>query len=289
MLSRIPFLLLTVLILGTQPAQAEWSAEDVQARIAAALTGDHREPGNAERDRFRNPAETLTFFGWQPEMTVLEIWPATGWYSEILAPITRPEGIYYAAGFAMTADRTPQWRKDMQIAYRKKLQAHPRVYDHVVVTELAIPERTTIAPPGTVDLVVSFRNVHNWVRGSYGEDMFPVIFRALKPGGILGLVQHRAAPGTPREAVPDIGYMPVDYVLELAEAAGFVLEAESEINANPNDSRDHPAGVWSLPPGFRFCSRMEAGAERDACEERYHAIGESDRMTLRFRKPADSS
>lgn len=287
MLFRTPFLLMAVLLFGFQPAQAGLPAEQVRALISDALAGEHREPANVARDSYRNPAETLVFFGWQPDMTVLEIWPATGWYSEVLAPITRPDGIYFAAGFAMTADRTPQWRKDMQIAYRKKLQAHPDVYDHVVVTELAIPERTTIAPPGTVDLVVSFRNVHNWVRGAYGEDMFPVIFRALKPGGILGLVQHRAAPGTPREAVPDIGYMPVDYVVELAEAAGFVLEAESEINANPNDSRDHPAGVWSLPPGFRVCGRMDEGPERDQCHERYQAIGESDRMTLRFRKPAD--
>lgn len=148
-------------------------------------------------------------------MTVLEIWPATGWYSEILAPITRPNGIYYAAGFAMTADRTPQWRKDMQIEYRKKLQAHPAIYDHV----------------------------------------------------------------------PDIGYMPVEYVVDLAESAGFSLEAQSEINANPKDTRDHPAGVWSLPPGYRLCGSMDEGAEREACTAKYRAIGESDRMTLRFSKP----
>ncbi|MFU8833009.1 MAG: class I SAM-dependent methyltransferase [Wenzhouxiangella sp.] len=287
MLTRLPLLLIALSIHFFVPAHAELSTDQVRMLITASLDGDHRDPANAIRDPHRNPADTLAFFGWQPDMTVLEIWPATGWYTEVLAPITRPDGIYYAAGFGMTADRTPQWRKDMQVAYRKKLQARPDVYDHVVVTELAIPERTTIAPPGTVDLVVSFRNVHNWIRGAYGEDMFPVIFNALKPGGALGLVQHRAEPGTPREAIPDIGYMPVDYVVELAEAAGFVLEAESEINSNPNDTRDHPAGVWSLPPGFRACGQINEGPERDQCHQRYQAIGESDRMTLRFRKPLD--
>ncbi|MFU8878295.1 MAG: class I SAM-dependent methyltransferase, partial [Wenzhouxiangellaceae bacterium] len=244
----------------------------------------HRAEANRARDRYRNPAETLAFFGWQPDMKIAEIWPAGGWYTEILAPLTRDQGQYFAAGFSMTADRTPQWRKNFQKEFDDSLREQPAIYDHVVVTGLSIPERPTFAPPGSLDMVLSFRNVHNWVNGDYAPEMFDAIFRALKPGGVLGLVQHRAAPGTPREGVPDRGYMTEAHVIELAEGAGFVLEEKAEINANPNDSREHPEGVWSLPPGFRACRGLADEAMQE-CIDRYAAIGESDRMTLRLRKP----
>lgn len=278
---------LALLMLALIPAFAsgdELSADEIQARVQAVLDDDHRADENRERDRFRNPAETLAFFGWQPDMEIGEIWPAGGWYTEILSPLTREQGVYFAAGFSMTADRTPQWRKDYQKQFAEKLEADPEVYDHVVMTGLSIPERPTFAPPGSLDMVLTFRNVHNWVNGDYAPAMFDAMYRALKPGGVLGLVEHRAAPGTPRENVPDEGYMTEAHVIELAEGAGFALEEKSEINANPDDTHDHPEGVWSLPPSYRGCRGMSE-AEAQECVERFRPIGESDRMTMRFRKP----
>lgn len=263
------------------------AADKASALLDSAIAGEHREAGNAERDRYRHPKETLRFFGWEPDMTVIEIWPSAGWYSEILAPITRPEGVYFAANFAMTADRTPEWRKQVHKRYMEKLEAHPEVYDHTVVTELSVPERTTIAPPGSADMVVTFRNVHNWMKGGYAPEMFAVMHRALKPGGVLGLVEHRAEPGTSVAAMKESGYVTEEHVIALAEGAGFTLEARSEINANPDDEKQHPAGVWTLPPSFRHCRGMAEDAAAE-CRSRYRSIGESDRMTLRLRKPRDA-
>ncbi len=262
------------------------AADTADELLAAAIRGDHREPANVARDRYRHPAETLKFLGWQPPMTVVEIWPSAGWYTEILAPITRPQGVLYAAGFAPSAQRTPEWRKTVHRDFTDKLAARPEVYDHVVVTELSVPERTTIAPPGSADLVLTFRNVHNWMKGDYAAEMFAVFYRVLKPGGLLGVVEHRAAPGTALAAMVESGYVSEAHVIALAQAAGFVLEARSEINANPADSKNHPAGVWTLPPSLRHCQRLGDDSARGDCEARYRAIGESDRMTLRFRKPA---
>ncbi|MDZ7737383.1 MAG: methyltransferase [Gammaproteobacteria bacterium] len=253
--------------------------------IRSALEGDHRDPANVERDTYRNPEQTLEFFGWQPEMAVIEIWPATGWYTEVLAPITRAQGVYFAAGFAMTADRTPQWRKTMHKEYMEKLGKRPDVYDHVVITELSVPERTTIAPPGSADMVLTFRNVHNWMKGDYAGEMFEVFYRALKPGGILGVVEHRAPAGTGLATMKESGYVTEAHAIALAEGAGFVFEEKSGINANPADEANHPAGVWTLPPSLRYCRRMDSASAREECEHKYRGIGESDRMTLRFRKP----
>ena len=272
---------ITATIIFTSPAIAAMSES-----IDAALAGNHRTPEYAERDPFRHPKEVLTFFGLEANMTVVEIWPSGGWWTEILAPALRERGQYFAAGFAMTAERTPNWRKRLQTDYAEKLEDHPSVYDHVVVTELSIPERTTIAPPGSADLVLTFRNVHNWMSGDYAQEMFDVFYRTLKPGGVLGVVEHRAKLGTSLDAMKHSGYVAEAYVIELANAAGFELEARSEINANPKDGRDHPAGVWTLPPSYRHCRQMDEGDEQDACFTRYRAIGESDRMTLKFRKPA---
>lgn len=276
---------LFLIVPAAAPAQSpEDVAAKIRAQVAEVLDDAHRSPENRARDRYRNPAGTLAFFGWRPDMHIAEIWPAGGWYTEILAPLTREAGEYFAAGFSMTADRTPQWRKDYQKQFAEKLEAVPGVYDHVVMTGLSIPERPTFAPPGSLDMVLTFRNVHNWVNGDYAPEMFDAMYRALKPGGTLGLVEHRAEPGTPREHVPDMGYMTEAHVIELAEQAGFVLEEKSEINANPKDTRDHPGGVWSLPPSYRGCRGLE-GDEQQACIERFRPIGESDRMTMRFRKP----
>jgi len=272
---------LTLVGLNLQAAHADTLGE----RFTRALSGDHRSTENRARDRYRNPQDALEFFGLRSDMTVVEIWPSGGWWTEILAPVLRGEGIYFTAGFAMTADRTPDWRKDVQIAFAEKLEARPELYDEVVVTELSVPERTTIAPPGTADLVLTFRNVHNWMNGDYAPEMFRVMAKTLRPGGVLGVVEHRAPPGRSIADMKRSGYVTEAHVVALAEQAGLVLEAESDINANTQDSADHPAGVWTLPPSLRHCRRMDESPEREACVERYRAIGESDRMTLRFRRP----
>lgn len=260
------------------------NGKSMEDRIGKAMAGDHRDPENAVRDIYRHPKETLMFMGIKPGLSVVEIWPSTGWYTEILAPVLRERNIYFAAGFAMTADRTPEWRKDVHKKFMEKLEQRSDIYDHVVVTELSVPERTTIAPPDKVDMVLTFRNVHNWMNGDYAEDMFKVFARVLKTGGILGVVEHRAKPGISVAEMKKSGYITEEHVIALARSAGFELEAKSEINANPDDSKDHPAGVWTLPPSLRYCRSMEDSPDRAKCFSKYRAIGESDRMTLRFRK-----
>lgn len=249
---------------------------DSSAQLARSATGAHRDPGNADRNTYRHPNETLEFFGLEPTMTVVEIWPSRGWYTEILAPFLRADGKYYAAGFALTAKRTPEWRKKMQRDFEKKLAARPSLYDRVVVTELSIPERTEIAPPGTANMVLTFRNVHNWMKGSYAPQMFEAMYKALEPGGVLGVVEHRAKPGTSLEKMIESGYVTEAQVKKLAKQAGFRFVAASEVNANSKDTADHPMGVWTLPPTLRL---------GDKDREKYIAIGESDRMTLKFIKP----
>ena len=260
------------------------NAGSVEELITRAIAGDHREAANIERDVYRHPLETLMFFGLKPDMKVVEIWPSRGWYTEILAPVLREKGAYYAAGFATIADRTPDWRTEIHKGLMEKMEIRPDIYDHIVVTELSVPERTTIAPQGSADMVLTFRNVHNWMKGGYAEEMFNIFYRTLKPGGILGVVEHRANPGTSIVAMNKSGYVTEAHVIALAKQAGFQLEEKSGINANPQDTKDHPLGVWTLPPSLRYCKKMDDGIERDQCFTRYKTIGESDRMVLRFRK-----
>lgn len=260
-------------------------ADELDELIDRAMAGDHRNPEFVTRDPYRHPKETLMFFGLTPEMTVVEIWPSRGWYTEILAPVLRERGVLYAAGFAMTVKQTPDFLKEMQVEFAGKLSQRPDIYDHVVVTELAVPDRTTIAPPGSVDMILTFRNVHNWMKADTTQGMLETFFRTLKPGGVLGIVEHRAAPGATLEHMVKSGYVTTEFVVALTEAVGFRLEGSSEINANPKDTRDHPEGVWTLPPTLRYCNKIKTGSDKDACIKKYTAIGESDRMTLRFRKP----
>jgi len=185
----------------------------------------------------------------------------------------------------MTSKQTSDFLKEMQVEFAGKLSQRPDIYDHVVVTELAVPERTTIAPPGSVDMILTFRNVHNWMKAGTTQGMLETFFRTLKSGGVLGIVEHRAAPGTSVDQMVKSGYVTTEFVTALAGAVGFRLEESSEINANPDDTRDYPEGVWTLPPTLRYCSKIKIGSDKDACIKKYLAIGESDRMTLRFRKP----
>lgn len=260
-------------------------AANIDDLLDKAIAGKHRDPAFVARDQYRHPKETLKFFGLEPNMTVVEITPAKGWYTEILAPVLRDKGILYEAGFAMTASTTPDWQKDMQIKFANKLMQHPEVYDHVVVTELAPPERMTIAPPGTADMVLTFRNVHNWIKADNLQTMLEIFYRTLKPGGVLGIVEHRALPKTSLEQMSKSGYVSEEFITQLAEAVGFKFEESSEINANAADTKNHPEGVWTLPPTLRLCNKMKSGASKDECIKKYTTIGESDRMTLRFRKP----
>lgn len=253
---------------------ASIAADSPDPTLAAVAAGDHRSAANKARDIHRHPVETLTFFGLKPDMTVVEIWPGGGWYTEILAPYLSAQGRYYAAHWDPEAEQE-FIRKAVQ-GFREKLAADPERYGKVETTVLALPGKTTIVPPGSADLVVTFRNIHNWMPRGNADEAFAAMYAALKPGGILGVVEHRGDPATPQDPKAASGYVNEDYAIALAEKAGFVLEAKSEINANPKDTKDHPRGVWTLPPTF---------AAGDDDREKYAEIGESDRFTLRFRKP----
>ena len=261
---------------GVLPGGAQAAQDEADARLAAAIAGDHREAANRARDVYRHPYETLTFFGIRPDMTVVEIWPGRGWYTEILAPYLKGSGRYYAASWDRDSDS--DFVQRALAAYDEKLAARPDLYGEVVVTELS-RAKTRIAPPQSADLVLTFRNVHNWMKRGYERSIFEAMFEALKPGGLLGLVEHRGDPEVWQDPQALSGYVNQDTAVDLAEQVGFRLVASSEINANPKDTKDHPEGVWTLPPTLRL-------KEQDRAT--YLAIGESDRMTLLFRKPAES-
>jgi predicted methyltransferase len=253
--------------------------------LDAAIAGSHRDPANVARDPYRHPKETLEFFGVEPDMTVVEIWPSGGWWTEILAPLLRSDGEYVAAGFVTDAANAPPYFATVQKALAAKLAANPALYDRAELTSIGVPDHTSPVPNGSADVVLTFRNVHNWYAGDTAEAMFRAFFAMLRPGGVLGVEDHRAPAGTSADVMKKSGYMTEDKVIELAKGAGFELEAKSEVNANPKDTADYPDGVWTLPPSLRVCRPMAAGPEQEACFAKYRAIGESDRMTLKFRKP----
>ena len=256
-----------------QPAGA---AATSGSAIDAVLAGGWRLPANRARDVYRHPKATLQFFGIQPSQTVVEINPSAGWYSEVLAPLLRDHGHYIAAE-PMPSNGSEARRDDSTL--RKKFAADPVEYGKARVVEFD-PRTPVFGAPGSADAVLTFRNVHNWAMAGTAPAMFKAFFAVLRPGGVLGVVDHRAAPGATLDAVKSSGYLPVDYVVKLATDAGFKLVAQSEINANPKDTKDYPKGVWTLPP------TLELG---DTDRAKYLAIGESDRMTLRFVKPADTA
>jgi len=208
-------------------------------------------------------------------MTVVEISPANGWYTEIIGPFLKKQGQFYAAVPTLTEDM-PEAMKRRDASYRQMLKVAPELYGNPVINAYAA-SAPVFAPNSAADLVVTFRNVHNWAKAGHTQPMFKGFFNALKPGGVLGVVEHRAKPGTPLSQQIESGYMTEQFVIESATAAGFRLDRSSEINSNPLDTKDHPGGVWNLLPNLRGV------AEND--KPKYRAMGESDRMTLRFTKP----
>jgi predicted methyltransferase len=263
-----------ILMLG---AAANLAAQPVESLLDQAIAGEHRSRAEKARDVHRHPRDTLLFFGLKPDMTVVEIWPAAGWYSQILAPVLRDKGKLYLAHVAIENPKLEDWQRESRAKLEATFAKRPELYGKPLFTSLGPPQFVAIAPPGSADIVLTFRNVHNWSLAKTDGVVFKAFYDALKPGGILGLVEHRAHPGTSFEQQVKSGYMTEAYVIELAEKAGFKLMAKSEVNANPKDTKDHPHGVWTLPP-------MNRGLFVD--REKYLAIGESDRMTLKFEKPA---
>ena len=234
--------------------------------LRAATDAATRTASNRERDRYRHPYETLTFFGVKPSDTVVEIYPGAGWYTEILAPYLANNG-----SLALVAT-DPQLKR-----MRDKAAAEPKTYQSVVFSPLAAWTDTPAFPAGSADVVLTFRNVHNWHMQGQSADAFKAFYAMLKPGGTLGVVEHRLPESRPDSDMDKSGYMKRSLVVAAAEAAGFKLAGSSEINANPKDTADWPDGVWTLPPSLWLGDKDRA---------KYIAIGESDRMTLKFVKPA---
>ena len=239
--------------------------------LVKAIEGEHRSESNKARDVYRHPKETLEFFGFKPYMTVVEIAPGGGWYTEILAPAVKGKGKLYGAHYPDTGEDNYYSKSRKRL--EKKLSSK-EVFSEVELTDFVPRKESVLAPEGTADLVLTFRNLHNW-----GEDgvqqVFKDAYKALKKGGVLGVVEHRMPEGLSWEENKRTGYFPQDMAIKYAEKAGFKLAATSEVNANPKDNAQHPEGVWTLPPVL---------ALKDKNKEKYLAIGESDRMTLKFVK-----
>lgn len=256
------------------PMQMAEATDQSMARLMEAIRHPDRPEQHKARDGHRNPAETLTFFGVEPGDTVVELSPGGGWYSEILARYLKGDGQLIAAHWDLDADINDMYRR-VRGQYDERF-ADTDSYGEVTVVPFNPPETTTLAEAGSVDVVLSFRNMHSWARSGTLPAVFQAAFEALKPGGTFGIVGHRLPED--REQDPDArsGYVKESYVVEIAKAHGFELAESSEINANPMDTADHPNGVWNLPPSLRVAE----GDEKD-----YAAIGESDRFTLRLVKP----
>ena len=251
-------------LLASLPARAEPVDPGLQQAIAAPL----RSPGNRARDIYRHPAEVLSFFGVKPDSVVVEIDPgASGYWTEILAPYLKAKGRYIAANPEPVSDEA----KRGNAGFAAKIAADPAAYGAVETTTLA-----AIAPPGSADFVLTFRNLHNWMKSGEAEATLKSFYAALKPGGVLGIVDHRASAATPQDPKALSGYVRQDYAIKLIEGVGFHFVAASEANANPRDTKDYPKGVWTLPPTYRL---------KDVDRAKYQAIGESDRFTLKFVKP----
>lgn len=244
--------------------------------LTKALSGPQRTDKERARDVYRHPRETLEFFNVKPTDRVVEIEPGGGWYLAILAPYLMQNGSYLAVPYVSGSEKSRAEEEEDRSLLQKRLQSDAAVFGQASVGTLTQGHVLGVGPPGSADVVLTFRNLHNWVADGHLDDNLHAFFEILKPGGTLGVEDHRARPDTPLDGMIKSGYVTEDFVIEHAKAAGFVLEASSPINNNPKDTKDYADGVWALPPTLR-------GGNTD--RERYVAIGESDRMTLRFRKP----
>ncbi len=264
--------ILSALALITTPAHA---ADDTTAALSKVLAGEHRSAENKARDKYRHPIETLEFFEVKPDMTVVEIFPGGGWYTEVLAPFLKDKGTYYAAG--NDPESHSKFSRQSAKSFQEKM-ASSDIYSKVNITVLEPPKHTTVAPAGSADRVLTFRNIHNWMKAGTADAVFAAMYKALKPGGILGVVEHRGDASVEQDPEAGSGYVNQDYAIALAEKAGFKFVASSEINANPKDTRNYKKGVWTLPPTL---------ALKDKDKDVYLAIGESDRFTLKFVKQGE--
>lgn len=272
--TRPLFLSLVVGCLALAPLAARAEQSPAQDdRLKEAIAGDHRSAEDKTRDAYRHPYETLTFFGIRPDMTVVEIYPGRGWYTDVLAPYLKDNGTLYAAEHPGDPSYAAVQRS--LEAFDRKLKDAPEIYGQVKRTK--VTEDGDIAPPDSADLIVTLRNLHSFMRAGTEEASFAAMYKALKPGGVLGVVQHRGDPEVEQDPKAGTGYVNEDYVIALAKKAGFELAEKSEINANPKDTKDYAKGVWTLPPSLRL---------GDEDRDKYVEIGESDRMTLKFVKPA---
>ena len=249
--------------------------------LDAAIAGEHRSAENKARDVYRKPREVLEFVGLRRDMTVVEMSPGAGWYTEILGPVLADQGRLYAAQFAL--NDVPTYQRRLLGSFLTKLAATPDLYKSTVITHFAPPYALEIAPRASADLVLTFRNLHNWAAEneagvSWSNVAFKAMYDALKPGGTLGIVDHRWPDPKTENPADRNGYISEERTIRLAEAAGFKFAARSEALRNPKDTHDHPRGVWTLPPSLAL-------GEQD--RDRYLAIGESDRYLLTFTKPTE--
>jgi predicted methyltransferase len=263
---------LTPLIAAVVMAAAPLAALAKDEALAKAIAAPNRTPALVERDKYRHPQEELEFFGIRPDMTVVEIAPGGGYWTEILAPYLREKGTLYTAITPRSAnERAAQYYDN----WKKKLEDNAAVYGSVKISELGAGTFNP-APDGSADMVLTFRNVHNWMGGGVADQVFASFFKALKPGGVLGIEEHRASNDKPQDPKAQSGYVREDYTIELAKKAGFKYVGKSEILANAKDTKDWPKGVWTLPPTL---------ALGDQDREKYLAIGEADNFVLKFVKP----
>ncbi len=269
-----PLLAGALALLAWAAQSYEASAQQADAgKLQSLVEGSQRSPSNRARDPFRHPVDDLRFLGIAPTDTVVEILPGgAGYWTEILAPYLRDGGHYIAANPPLT-DTSDEAVKG-NAAFAAKIAADPA--DLGKVERAAFATNGDIVPPGTANAVLTFRNVHNWMADGSAPAVFATFYRALKAGGTLGIEEHRGRTDQPQDPLAKSGYVRQDAVIAMAEQAGFRLFATSEINANPQDTKDYPAGVWTLPPTYRL---------KDVDRAKYAAIGESDRMLLRFTKP----
>ncbi len=241
---------------------------DTDGKIKWALAGAQRSDKEKARDVYRHPLETLEFFGLKDDMTVVELWPGGGWYTEILAPVLHDKGKLVVTTFNPNSENAKE--------YAAKLASADAIYGKVQQQLLNPPDNLALGPDGSADMVVTFRNYHNWVRDKMADKVVMAAFKVLKPGGVFGIEEHRANAGDTKNKPSESGYVEEAFIIEAVQMVGFKLDKKSEINANAKDTKDYDKGVWALPPVYRNGDKDHA---------KYEAIGESDRMTLRFVKP----